>query len=65
MGPQLSPSVGTWRSLVITEYFQNAFFHGKALKGGNTAVHNDSNDDLGSFIWSYFKIQFYYCLKEW
>ena len=37
-----------------TEYFQNAFFHGKALKGGNTAVQNDSNDDLGSFIVSYF-----------
>ena len=37
-----------------TERFQNDFFHGKALKGGNRAVQNDSNDDMGSFILSYF-----------
>ena len=43
--------------LINTEYFQNAFFHGKGVKGRNTAVENDSNDDLACFILSYFKIQ--------
>ena len=38
-----------------TEYFQNDFFHGKALKGGNTAVQNDSNDDLGTSFYHIFK----------